>query len=273
MLRDLSFVIFLLNALLIFRLEVNAFQPTVFRRYLQTKNVDCSSLLLQPRNNLKLNAINSDWDTVIEDEQEKETFLRLSSTYLANKFQSCLGDDCVFLRSAAEAQLLLEEVLPPVTREELENEVKRVLAVIKERQGGEEDVSVEDFINGVISNPYWITAGPRVVQELIFLDSLYHFHHKKIQLLDDDDYDELKSILTWEGSAAASLKANEALFISAVAAYRRGRQVLNEQEYSALKSELQKQESWVVQRTPDPLEKMGLSTFIGYLHRSLKYSS
>lgn len=45
---------------------------------------------------------------------------------------------------------------------------------------------------------------------------------------------------------------------------------MSDDEYEVLKSELLTQSSWVVKRQPDPLEKLGLNTFLGYLHRSLE---
>ncbi len=44
---------------------------------------------------------------------------------------------------------------------------------------------------------------------------------------------------------------------------------MSDDEYSTLKSDLQKQNSWVVNRAMDPLERLGMNTFMGYLHRQL----
>jgi hypothetical protein len=95
----------------------------------------------------------------------------------------------------------------------------------------------------------------------------------------------------------ADLKKDEAKFISSVAAYRRGMSELSDAEYEALKNKLVKvnwanllyiyiyiyitiflmihfkEKSWVVMRSPDPLEKLGIETFMGYLHREQNYSS
>ena len=51
--------------------------------------------------------------------------------------------------------------------------------------------------------------------------------------------------------------------------YGRGHNILSDSEYLALKKELQAEQSWVVLRALDPLEKMGLKTFMAYLHKSL----
>jgi hypothetical protein len=70
------------------------------------------------------------------------------------------------------------------------------------------------------------------------------------------DYDELKEMLTWEGSVAASLNAKEARFIYAVASARRGDSIMSDVDYATLKAELNEAGSWVVKREQDPLEKV-----------------
>jgi hypothetical protein len=65
------------------------------------------------------------------------------------------------------------------------------------------------------------------------------------------------------------MSAKEAQFVSAVAAAKRGEALMEDDEYMALKSELKKEGSWVVNREEDALEKLGLNTFMGYLHRAL----
>ena len=64
-------------------------------------------------------------------------------------------------------------------------------------------------------------------------------------------------------------EGNEARFIFAVASNERGEPCMSDDEYSALKFELKKQNSWVVTRAMDPLERLGMNTFLGYLHREL----
>ena len=45
---------------------------------------------------------------------------------------------------------------------------------------------------------------------------------------------------------------------------------MGDAEYMALKEKLRGEGSWVVNRAPDPLEKLGLNTFLGYIHRSFQ---
>jgi hypothetical protein len=86
--------------------------------------------------------------------------------------------------------------------------------------------------------------------------------------LNNEDYETLKENLSWEGSSVATMKANEALFITAVASSKRGQPIMGDEEYIKLKSELNKESSWVTARGQDALEKLGLDSFLGYLHRA-----
>eukprot|EP01035_Chromulina_nebulosa_P019960 gene19960-25929_t len=66
------------------------------------------------------------------------------------------------------------------------------------------------------------------------------------------------------------MTGKEALFITSVAANRRGIKLLDDTEYELLKKQLQNVKSWVVLREADGLEKLGVNTYLGYLHRSFK---
>ena len=59
------------------------------------------------------------------------------------------------------------------------------------------------------------------------------------------------------------------MFVTAVASARRGDPILGDDEYEELKNDLKDAKSWVTARSPDALEKLGLDTFMGYLHRAL----
>ena len=69
----------------------------------------------------------------------------------------------------------------------------------------------------------------------------------------------------------SSMTGSEALFVTAVANSRKGTPILSDQEYAEIKASLQKEGSWVTARAEDPLEKLGMSTFMSYLHGSLSY--
>ena len=164
-----------------------------------------------------------------------------------------------------EVELLLREVLPPVSKAELEKEVENTMTLFKDKL-----VEENEFIEAIMRNTYWSKAGPVVVKELIFLDCLHSFYNDGKTILNDEDYNELKDQLAWEGSMAVTVSAAEAKFISAVASYRRGLKQMENEEYEKLKNELKAAGSWVVNRVQDPLEKLGMDTFLGYLHRQMK---
>ena len=199
------------------------------------------------------------------DPEYIESYNRIAPNYLVNKFKDFQGDDCRLFCSQSEIKLLLKSILPPVSKDELDQEVKKVLAGMEDM----ESIEVVEFLSAAMDNTYWKKAGPLVVMELIFLDCLNAYYFEKRNMLDNDDYNELKAELTWEGSATATMTEKEAHFISAVAAYRRGQSLMNDHEYQKLKDDLLSESSWVVRKEQDPLEKLGLDTFMGYLHRSL----
>jgi hypothetical protein len=206
---------------------------------------------------------------LFEDDDEGE-FRRVCENYLDNKYKDCKEGvegslECRFACDRTEIETLLLTLLPPVTKTELKREVDLTMQRFK----GMATVDAKDFYDAVISNSFWEEAGPLVVKELIYLDSLYAFYRNKQMFLGDDEYNSLKDMLTWEGSSIVSMKGNEALFVTAVAAYLRGKPILGDEEYSKLKESLKSEQSWVVERKQDSLEKLGLNTFIGYLHRSL----
>eukprot|EP00970_Alexandrium_tamarense_P006231 scaffold1054_cov281-Alexandrium_tamarense.AAC.16 len=127
----------------------------------------------------------------------------------------------------------------------------------------------DDMIPSIVQNSYWRDAGDIVVKELMYFDSLHSYYKTGKPLLDNANYDELHENLTWEGSSVATMSAQEAQFVSTVAASKRGEPLMDDDEYKALKADLKQKGSWVVNREEDALEKMGLNTFMGYLHRAL----
>ena len=201
------------------------------------------------------------------DNDDSEAFQRIVGNYLKAKFSDCHGDDCRMFCDRSEVTTLLKTVLPPVSSKELDIEVAKALKSIG--AGDDDLIEADSFLNAVVANTFWTTAGPLVVKELIFLDCLYEYYFReKRSILSNDVYNDLKEMLTWEGSAVVSMNAKEAQFVISVATSKRGQGTLNDADYDILKSELLAAQSWVVTTKQDPLEKMGVETFLGYLHRS-----
>ena len=204
-----------------------------------------------------------------EVDEDTVAFKDIALRYLENKFKDCRGDECRMFCTKDEVSSLMRNILPPLTSSALEEEVNSVLAKMGETS---DDIDAQQFIEFAAANSYWEEAGPLVVKELIFLDCLHTYYYEKRSMVEDDDYNALKEQLTWEGSSVSSMKGLEANFITAVAAHMRGAPFLSDGEYNALKQQLTEQKSWVVARgsNQDGLEKLGLQTFLGYLHRSLE---
>jgi len=191
---------------------------------------------------------------------------QIANRYLQGKYGDCeaSGDNCVTERNRDEVSALLKEVLPPVSESELKEEVDKLMDSFK----GEANIELSAFVDQIKNNKYWVDAGELVVKELMYLDCLQSNYGSQKALLNDDDYDELKDSLTWDGSALVTLSGKEAQFLHAVACGRKGISAIPDSEYQALKADLQAQDSWVVKRAQDPLEKLGMNTLVGYIHRS-----
>lgn len=109
-------------------------------------------------------ATDSVWAVEFDDGEELESFQRITRNYLTNKFQACVGEDCQIIRSKDAAKELLAEVLPPVTPQELEDEVKNIFASLEG-----DNIGVTEFVNAVADNSYWRAAGTNLFAFLALL--------------------------------------------------------------------------------------------------------
>jgi hypothetical protein len=201
---------------------------------------------------------------VFVDEDEEEEIVPIAENYLRAKYRVVRKSHGHKICDKEDAKEILRSVLPPVTPEELDDEVRKTLSLFPG-----DTITEDDFVSALMRNTYWISAGSLVVKELIYFDALYAYYKTGKSLLNNEDYQTLKENLSWEGSCVAAMKANEALFITAVASSKRGWPIMGDEEYTKLKSELNKESSWVTARGQDALEKLGLDSFLGYLHRAL----
>ena len=191
--------------------------------------------------------------------------------FLRAKYQQCVQSKGREYMTKEDAKDVLRSILPPVTAQELQDEVMTSLAIIMANPENSDDKILQDcFVKATIQNSYWKAAGDLVVKELMYFDALYSYYQTGKSLLNNDDYEALKENLTWEGSSVATMNQYEALFVTAVASARRGEPLMSDQEYQAIKDRLVEQNSWVTNRAQDALEKLGIQTFMGYLHRSLR---
>ena len=202
--------------------------------------------------------------SAVFDEDEVDEIVPIVKNFLSAKYKSVIASHGHEICDKEDAKDILRSILPPVTPAELDDEVSKTLSLFPG-----DKISEADFVTAIMQNSYWQEAGGLVVKELIYFDALYSYYHDKVSLLNSEDWEDLKENLSWEGSSVATMKANEALFITAVAGSKRGQPIMDDDEYAKLKTELVKEDSWVTARGQDALEKLGIDSFLGYLHRVL----
>jgi len=170
------------------------------------------------------------------EDDEDGVFKKVVTNYLLNRYRDCREGvegsvECRFSCDPAQIEAVVKSILPPVTPTELQKEVDRTMS----KFGGLSVVSEDVFTAALLENTYWEKAGPLVVKELILLDCIHAYYYDKQMFLADEDYNELKEMLTWEGSDVANMKGKEALFVTAVAANKRGQTFMSDEEYESLK--------------------------------------
>jgi len=201
---------------------------------------------------------------------EDEEMIPVAEAYIHAKYKQVAAENGHAVANKDDIRKVLHGILPPVTSNELEKEEEAILkSLLSHKQNSADAIDEDDFVKSIFKNSYWNEAGDIVVKELMYFDSLHSYYKTGKPLLNNDEYDELHENLTWEGSSVATMSAKEVQFVSAVAAAKRGEPLMDDKEYTALKSDLRKEGSWVVNREKDELERRGLKTFMGYLHRAL----
>lgn len=202
--------------------------------------------------------------------EDDEDMIPVAEAYIHAKYKQVAAAHDHAVANKDDVREVLHSILPPVTLAELEREEENIMKdLLSHKQNSADAINEDDFVKSMIKNTYWRDAGDIVVKELMYFDSLHSYYKTGKPLLDNNNYDELHENLTWEGSSIATMNAKEVQFVSAVAASKRGESLMDDAEYTTLKSELKKEGSWVVNRGEDALEKLGLNTFMGYLHRTL----
>lgn len=75
-------------------------------------------------------------------------------------------------------------------------------------------------------------------KERIFLDALQSYYASGRQLLTDEDFDQLKEDLEWNGSSVVSVNRQESKYLAAMEAYLKGKPIMDDVEFDNLKTEL-----------------------------------
>ncbi|KAG0591829.1 hypothetical protein KC19_1G205300 [Ceratodon purpureus] len=71
-----------------------------------------------------------------------------------------------------------------------------------------------------------------------FLEALQSFYFDSTPIMSNEEFDNLKEELTWEGSSVVILSSDEQRFLEASLSYAAGKPILNDQEFDNLKMKL-----------------------------------
>lgn len=99
----------------------------------------------------------------------------------------------------------------------------------------EVDGMVEFMGVDAMGNPVTLTLAAR---EKLYLDATALFHNDGVRLLSDDDYDQLKNDLAFEGSNVGLMSRDEIRFMVAAARYAEGRPIMSDSEFDSLRRKL-----------------------------------
>eukprot|EP00262_Sarcandra_glabra_P020464 TRINITY_DN814_c0_g1_i1.p1 TRINITY_DN814_c0_g1~~TRINITY_DN814_c0_g1_i1.p1 ORF type:complete len:332 (+),score=46.90 TRINITY_DN814_c0_g1_i1:151-1146(+) len=83
-----------------------------------------------------------------------------------------------------------------------------------------------------------------------FLQALQSFYYEGKAIMSNEEFDNLKEELMWEGSSVVMLSSDEQKFLEASMAYVSGQPIMTDAEYDDLKLRLKKEGSEIVQEGP-----------------------
>ncbi|KDP25533.1 hypothetical protein JCGZ_20689 [Jatropha curcas] len=83
-----------------------------------------------------------------------------------------------------------------------------------------------------------------------FLQALQSFYYEGKAIMSNEEFDNLKEELMWEGSSVVMLSSDEQKFLEASMAYVSGKPILSDQEFDELKMRLKQEGSEIVVEGP-----------------------
>lgn len=96
-----------------------------------------------------------------------------------------------------------------------------------------------------------------------FLQALQSFYYEGKAIMSNEEFDNLKEELMWEGSSVVMLSPDEQKFLEASMAYVSGKPIMNDEEYDKLKMQLKRDGSGIVAEGPRcSLRSRKVSTFL-----------
>lgn len=116
-----------------------------------------------------------------------------------------------------------------------------------------QEVILDENISGFCSiNP---RTGQRMElsirdKEALFLDAMQAYFRGE-SMISNEEFDNLKEELTWQGSSVVTLNREEYRFLDAAKAYEQGKAIMSDEDFDKLKRKLQRMGSIVsIQRGP-----------------------
>ena len=215
---------------------------------------------------------------------EEEEMIPLVTEYVGARYEAFAqlhGDDYQEgMCTLEDATRLLQSLLPPVTTEELEDEVQNICQIIGQmdpayimidnNNSNDQIITIlnaQALVQAIPYNSYWQVAGSRVVKELIMFDYLYTYYQTEIPVLGDHYFNVLSyKLTTEEGSLVPQLNVYECNYIVALCSVLRGQPKLSDEDFAELYQYLRQEESWVALVDTSQLDT--ITTFLGYVWRN-----
>ncbi|KAL6909347.1 hypothetical protein ACP4OV_001628 [Aristida adscensionis] len=83
-----------------------------------------------------------------------------------------------------------------------------------------------------------------------FLQAMQSFYYDQTAIMSNEEFDNLKEELMWEGSSVVMLSQDEQIFLEACMAYAAGKPIMSDAEFDELKLKLKKDGSVIVTEGP-----------------------
>ncbi|KAJ3678460.1 hypothetical protein LUZ60_002263 [Juncus effusus] len=125
----------------------------------------------------------------------------------------------------------------------------RISAASSEQQG---QVQEGDVVDGKILPYCSIDQKKKSLGEMEqeFLQALQSFYYDKTAIMSNEEFDNLKEELMWEGSSVVMLSSDEQRLLEASMAYVAGNPIMTDEEFDQLKMRLKQQGSSIVTEGP-----------------------
>lgn len=120
--------------------------------------------------NAPLRLLNRLSSTLFEDDEE---MIPVAKNYIHAKYKQVAASHGHAVANKEDVREVLHSILPPVTSEELEREETSILnSLLSHQQNSADAIDEDDFVESIMRNSYWDSAGDIVVKELMYFDSV-----------------------------------------------------------------------------------------------------